>query len=157
MSLGGCENRWILSGFDYRRFLSQVKPKKQRKAKALTKEIIENDDASSGDDNTNVSAVPSLLASTQNLKKVPKIKTTAEAKKSDEEEEGKDEDKKKKHKESKDKKEKKEKKEKVKKKKKEQGPMHFTANNEPVSLEILGDLDPTIFKEVCCSNLVYVA
>lgn len=35
------------------------------------------------------------------------------------------------------------------KKKKVQGPMHFTANNEPRALDVLGDLDPAIFNEVC--------
>lgn len=28
------------------------------------------------------------------------------------------------------------------------GPMHFTANNEPRALEVLGDLDPSVFEEV---------
>lgn len=32
-------------------------------------------------------------------------------------------------------------------KKKADGPMHFTANNEPRALDVLGDLDPTIFNE----------
>lgn len=32
-------------------------------------------------------------------------------------------------------------------KKKPDGPMHFTANNEPRALDVLGDLDPTIFNE----------
>lgn len=36
-----------------------------------------------------------------------------------------------------------------KKKKKETGPMHFTANSEPRALDVLGDLDPSIFNEVC--------
>lgn len=26
--------------------------------------------------------------------------------------------------------------------------MHFTANNEPRALEVLGDLDPSVFEEV---------
>ncbi|XP_055385541.1 chromodomain-helicase-DNA-binding protein 1 [Condylostylus longicornis] len=34
-----------------------------------------------------------------------------------------------------------------KQKKKENKPMHFTANNEPRALEVLGDLDPSIFNE----------
>lgn len=33
--------------------------------------------------------------------------------------------------------------------KKNAGPMHFTANNEPRALEVLGDLDPSVFEEVC--------
>lgn len=32
-------------------------------------------------------------------------------------------------------------------KKKSDGPMHFTANNEPRALDVLGDLDPTVFNE----------
>ena len=49
----------------------------------------------------------------------------------------------------KDKKIKKEKKEGKKNKKiKQSGPMHFTANNEPRALDVLGDLDPSIFNEV---------
>lgn len=32
--------------------------------------------------------------------------------------------------------------------KKPVGPMHFTANNEPRALEVLGDLDPSVFEEV---------
>lgn len=45
---------------------------------------------------------------------------------------------------------KKEKKESKKSKKAKQpaGPMHFTANNEPRALDVLGDLDPSIFNEV---------
>jgi len=38
-------------------------------------------------------------------------------------------------------------KESKKQKKKENKPMHFTANNEPRALEVLGDLDPNIFNE----------
>lgn len=38
--------------------------------------------------------------------------------------------------------------EKVKGRKKPAGPMHFTANNEPRALEVLGDLDPSVFEEV---------
>lgn len=52
-----------------------------------------------------------------------------------------------KKKEKKTKKEKKENK-KAKKTKQAAGPMHFTANNEPRALDVLGDLDPTIFNEV---------
>jgi chromodomain-helicase-DNA-binding protein 1 len=49
----------------------------------------------------------------------------------------------------KEKKIKKEKKEgKKNKKAKQSGPMHFTANNEPRALDVLGDLDPSIFNEV---------
>lgn len=37
---------------------------------------------------------------------------------------------------------------KTKKNKQTAGPMHFTANNEPRALDVLGDLDPSIFNEV---------
>lgn len=50
----------------------------------------------------------------------------------------------------KEKKMKKEKKENKKTKKTKQavGPMHFTANNEPRALDVLGGLDPSVFNEV---------
>lgn len=50
----------------------------------------------------------------------------------------------------KDKKIKKEKKEnkKAKKNKQAAGPMHFTANNEPRAVDVIGELDPPIFDEV---------
>lgn len=38
-------------------------------------------------------------------------------------------------------------KEQKKNKKKQEGPMHFTANNEPRALEVLGGLDPSVFNE----------
>lgn len=58
----------------------------------------------------------------------------------------------------KDKKIKKEKKEnkKTKKNKQAAGPMHFTANNEPRALDVLGDLDPSIFNEVGIIFLIHL-
>lgn len=53
------------------------------------------------------------------------------------------------------KKEKKEKKEKAKKNKQAAGPMHFTANNEPRALDVLGELDPKIFDEVNVILIIY--
>ena len=38
---------------------------------------------------------------------------------------------------------------KEKRKKKDSRPMHFTANSEPRAVDIIGDLDPAIFNEVC--------
>lgn len=35
-----------------------------------------------------------------------------------------------------------------KKKKNISGPLHITANNEPVAIGVIGDLDPTIFNQV---------
>lgn len=37
---------------------------------------------------------------------------------------------------------------KVKKNKQTAGPMHFTANNEPRAVDVIGELDPPIFDEV---------
>lgn len=50
----------------------------------------------------------------------------------------------------KDKKAKKERKDnkKAKKNKQAAGPMHFTANNEPRAVDVIGELDPPIFDEV---------
>lgn len=44
--------------------------------------------------------------------------------------------------------------EKTKARKKPAGPMHFTANNEPRALEVLGDLDPSVFEEVCSGSRI---
>lgn len=54
----------------------------------------------------------------------------------------------------KDKKAKKEKKDnkKVKKNKQSAGPMHFTANNEPRAVDVIGELDPPVFDEV---NIIF--
>lgn len=59
----------------------------------------------------------------------------------------------------KEKKVKKEKKESKKNKKSKQpvGPMHFTANNEPRALDVLGDLDPSIFNEVRFVNYALIS
>lgn len=108
------------------------KPKRQRKAretKALTKEIIENDDSSSNEESSHLN------------NSTPSAPRKASKPKKDEEEKEEAASVSKVH-------EKKEKK-KVKKEKKVAGPMHFTANNEPRALDVLGDLDPSIFNEVC--------
>lgn len=119
-----------------------AKPKRQRKlreSKALTKEIIENDDISSGDDatnNTNASGT-SVQKKIAHIPKLPApVKTSSKS--DDDQEEN-----------SQDKLDRKEKKKLKKQKKKvqEAGPMHFTANNEPRALDVLGDLDPSIFNE----------
>jgi chromodomain-helicase-DNA-binding protein 1 len=119
----------------------QSKPKKQRKGReakpALTKAIIEHDDASSGEENT---------TSTSPVKKhkTPKVKDEAGDSKT---EEGStttaanDEKKEEKRRQRKERKEAKN------KKKAAAGPMHFTANSEPRALDVMGDLDPAIFDE----------
>lgn len=111
-----------------------TKPKRQRKAretKTLTKEIIDHDDISSNDEGSNTNNTNSSLMS----KKLVKIKKEEDADDSSSTIV------------KNEKKEKKEKK-KEKKEKKSVGPMHFTANNEPRALDVLGDLDPSIFNEV---------
>jgi hypothetical protein len=141
-------------------FLScnQAKPKRQRKtreAKAvLTKEIIE-DDLSSGEENTSITAASSSILAPPKRPAKPKPEKSkvkaegdVEEPKSDTPEE-KDKDEtpiKEEHRKEK-KKLKKERKE-SKKKKKPTGPMHFTANSEPRALEIIGDLEPSVFNEV---------
>lgn len=109
------------------------KPKRQRKSKetkALTKEIIDNDDISSNEDSNIVSSTSTATSSQKKCKAV--------LKKDDDKEDNF----------SKYHSEKKEKKKDKKKDKKTAGPMHFTANNEPRALDVLGDLDPSIFNEV---------
>ncbi|KAF7287502.1 hypothetical protein GWI33_001462 [Rhynchophorus ferrugineus] len=111
------------------------KPKRTRKAKEvkeskiLTKEIIEND-FSSNDESTTHSSQG--LNNSGSVKKVKIVQPKREIEKDTEDVA---------------KKEKKEKKKDKKKDKKVAGPMHFTANNEPKAINVLGDLDPAIFNE----------
>ena len=138
---------------------NQAKPKRQRKtreAKAvLTKEIIE-DDLSSGDENTSITppssstlAPPKRPTKPKPEKFKVKAEGDAEEPKSDTpEDKDKDETPTKEEHRKEKKKVKKEKKE-SKKKKKPTGPMHSTANSEPRALEIIGDLEPSVFNEVC--------
>ncbi|XP_069683280.1 chromodomain-helicase-DNA-binding protein 1 isoform X2 [Periplaneta americana] len=138
-----------------------AKPKRQRKTRetkaVLTKEIIE-DDLTSGDENTNntVASSSTLAPPKRPPKPKPekvKVKTEGDAEETksdapDEKDKEKDKDEvpiKEEYRKEK-KKSKKEKKE-SKKKKKPTGPMHFTANSEPRALEIIGDLEPSIFNE----------
>ncbi|XP_061927024.1 chromodomain-helicase-DNA-binding protein 1 isoform X1 [Apis cerana] len=112
------------------------KPRKPKEAKpAITKEIIEENDSSGEESNKSKSKIEKLPT-----KKEEEIVIKKETK---EEVEDIVEEKKK---EKKTKKEKKENK-KAKKAKQAAGPMHFTANNEPRALDVLGDLDPSIFNE----------
>ncbi|XP_046601523.1 chromodomain-helicase-DNA-binding protein 1 isoform X1 [Neodiprion lecontei] len=112
------------------------KPRKPKEVKTvITKEIVEEND-SSGDENKKLK----LKLDKQPVKKEEEPLCKKEPK---EEGEVTSDDKKK------DKKLKKEKKESRRGKKNKQpvGPMHFTANNEPRALDVLGDLDPSIFNE----------
>lgn len=109
------------------------KPKRQRKPKErdkpLTKEIIE-DDVSSNDESTtqsNVASNSTIVASKKNNKQPLKKE------KEDREEDRLNQ-------------EKKERKREKKKDKKTSGPMHFSTN-EPIALNVLGDLEPAIFNE----------
>lgn len=68
-----------------------------------------------------------------------------------------DVDEKKKDKKKKDKKDKKEKE--SRKSKQQLGPVHLTANNRPQRIDMIGDLDPSVFEEVClvyCTNVASV-
>ncbi|XP_026669503.1 chromodomain-helicase-DNA-binding protein 1 isoform X2 [Ceratina calcarata] len=112
------------------------KPRKPKEAKAaITKEIIEENDTSGEENGKSRTKVEKPA-----VKKEEEVVIKKEIK---EEVEDVVEEKKK---EKKTKKEKKENK-KAKKAKQPAGPMHFTANNEPRALDVLGDLDPSIFNE----------
>ncbi|XP_065165028.1 chromodomain-helicase-DNA-binding protein 1 isoform X1 [Atheta coriaria] len=115
---------------DIKRGSVGVKPKRQRKAKMLTKEIIE-DDGSSNEETTTVTVT---ITKKINKKKDEDSNADDSTDKSckGKEREGKPD---------------KDKKKAGKKEKKAAGPMHFTANNEPRALDVLGDLDPSIFNE----------
>ncbi|CAH0562488.1 unnamed protein product [Brassicogethes aeneus] len=127
----------LRKGLDQKKGVS--KPKRQRKVKetkALTKEIIEHDDISSNDESTSQSGqVPSASKKQKPLKKDKEHHHHHEHRDEKEQQE---------HRVLQEKKEKKKEK---KEKKKAAGPMHFTANNEPRALNVLGDLDPAIFNE----------
>ncbi|XP_076760989.1 chromodomain-helicase-DNA-binding protein 1 isoform X3 [Xylocopa sonorina] len=111
------------------------KPRKPKEVKnVITKEIIEEND-SSGEESKS-----KLKVEKPPVKKEEEVVVKKETK---EEVEDVVEEKKK---EKKSKKERKENK-KAKRTKQAAGPMHFTANNEPRALHILGDLDPSIFNE----------
>lgn len=115
----------------------QAKPKRQKKRlKETSKEIIDNHDVSSAEENANATVAA-------NIKKAVKTKSEGEEEREDKKKEKKVK-KEKKEVEIKDRKEK----EVKAKKKKVQGPMHFTANNKPRAVEVLGDLDPAVFDEV---------
>lgn len=133
-----------------------TKPKRQRKAReiksVLTKEIIE-DDISSGDENTAPTAASSNTLVPPKRPPKPKLEKVKVKSEGDEEtksdvpdEKDKDDVASKDEHRKERKKIKKEKKE-SKKKKKVTGPMHFTANSEPRALEIIGDLEPSVFNE----------
>lgn len=115
-----------------------VKPKNKRKVKETkTKEIIENDDISSNDESntpggTSLHTTTSIMASPKKVVKSP-IKKEKEDKDDDSF-----------HKSDKQSNEKKE--SKKKKDKKSAGPMHFSTN-EPIALDVLGDLDISIFND----------
>ncbi|KAJ8678357.1 hypothetical protein QAD02_014144, partial [Eretmocerus hayati] len=113
----------------------QRKPRKAKEPKSpITKELIEeNDSSGDGRDHTlKFEKPPKKENEVDNVKKEAKEETDVSI----------FDDRKK------DKKAKREKKDgKKSKRAKLTGPMHFTANNEPRALDVLGDLDPSIFNE----------
>ncbi|XP_065078921.1 chromodomain-helicase-DNA-binding protein 1 isoform X3 [Ochlerotatus camptorhynchus] len=133
------------------------KPRKQRKprgeAKAISAEIVHSPlspgaikEEPEGND---VSSTEDKKVSTPNTSKIKKLsESDSHHHEHDTSSNGpKEEHKEPTHKEKKERK-KKEKTNSVKKeKKKNTGPMHFTANNEPCALNIIGDLDPSVFNE----------
>ncbi|XP_046403987.1 chromodomain-helicase-DNA-binding protein 1 isoform X3 [Ischnura elegans] len=143
-----------------------AKPRKARKSagrkevKALTKAIIEGDDISSGDEN-NTSTVVSPVVKPEKKPVKPKVEkpkvkveeeeVVVKVEKEEESEKVKEVEEKEEKKEVKKKIKKEKKEEEVKKKNKKKakvsGPMHFTANSEPRALDVIGDLDPSIFNE----------
>ncbi|XP_018355978.1 PREDICTED: chromodomain-helicase-DNA-binding protein 1 isoform X2 [Trachymyrmex septentrionalis] len=111
------------------------KPRKPKEVKAITKEIVEDND-SSGDENKKSKS----KIDKSSVKKEDENVAKKDIK--DEIDDVPDEKKK-------DKKVKKEKKDnkKMKKNKQAAGPMHFTANNEPRAVDVIGELDPPVFDE----------
>lgn len=113
------------------------KPRKPKEVKsAITKEIIEENDSSGEESSKSKNKLDKPLIKKEDENVIKKeIKEESE----DVVEERK--------KEKKTKKERKENKKAKKASKQAAGPMHFTANNEPRALDVLGDLDPSIFNE----------
>ncbi|XP_049876715.1 chromodomain-helicase-DNA-binding protein 1 isoform X2 [Pectinophora gossypiella] len=115
----------------------QRKPRMKRGNKEpVTKDIVE-DDGSSGDENKKNKTAKNDK-NDKGKTKLEDISTHDETSN-----DRKEKDKKRTRKEGKDR----TKADKVKGRKKPAGPMHFTANNEPRALEVLGDLDPSVFEE----------
>lgn len=118
----------------------QKRPRKQKEKPVISKESIEHEEISSGGDEAH-------------KRQKREIKATGVAAGTAMESENKalnnhDENSLNKDLTGSSKKPKKEKnKEPKKNKKKQEGPMHFTANNEPRALDVLGDLDPSVFNE----------
>ncbi|KAF6216793.1 hypothetical protein GE061_001143 [Apolygus lucorum] len=100
--------------------------KRARKKKEVSKEIIEEKDDSSGGEGGKLTSAPVLHTEDSSSNHIK------EEKKKDEDLENEKQRKNKK---------------KEKKKKKNEGPMHFTANSEPRALDVIGDLEPSIFNE----------
>lgn len=133
------------------------KPRKQRKprgeAKAISAEMVHSP-LSPGThkeeaENNEVSATEEKKVSTPSIPKIKKLsESDSHHHEHDTSSNGPKEDHKEPHKEKKERKKKEPKaKETKKEKKKNTGPMHFTANNEPCALNIIGDLDPSVFNE----------
>ncbi|CAK1602096.1 unnamed protein product [Parnassius mnemosyne] len=116
----------------------QRKPRmKKGNKEPVTKDIVE-EDVTSGDENKKNNKNVKNEKSDKVKSKLEEISTHDETSN-----DRKEKDKKRTKKEGKDR----TKGDKVKGRKKPAGPMHFTANNEPRALEVLGDLDPSVFEE----------
>ncbi|KAI5640605.1 hypothetical protein NE865_07150 [Phthorimaea operculella] len=112
----------------------QKKPRGKKAKEPVTKDIVE-DDISSGEENKKDKNVKNNKQQ-QGKSKLEEISTHDETSN-----DRKEKDKKRTKKEGKDRTKG------GKGRKKPAGPMHFTANNEPRALEVLGDLDPSVFEE----------
>ncbi|CAG9816539.1 unnamed protein product [Phaedon cochleariae] len=111
--------RIMKKNLDAKKGLQKPKNKRKKEPKILTKEIVD-DDGSSNDEATTQTTANTSTSVTPPVKKPLKDDHVAVDKK--------------------------EKKEKKKREKKASGPMHFSTN-ETIALNVLGDLDPSIFNE----------
>ncbi|XP_062547170.1 chromodomain-helicase-DNA-binding protein 1 isoform X2 [Armigeres subalbatus] len=132
------------------------KPRKQRKprgdSKAISAEMVHSPLSPGKDEpeNNETSSTEDKKTSVSNVSKIKKLsESDSHHHEHDTNSNGPKEDQKEPHKDKKERKkrETKTKETKKEKKKKNTGPMHFTANNEPCALNIIGDLDPNVFNE----------
>lgn len=134
------------------------KPRKQRKPrgenKAISSEMVHSPLSPGGHkdvpEHNETATTEDKKAATPSVSKIKKLSESDSHHHHDHDtsSNGPKEDHKEPHKEKKERKKREPKaKEAKKEKKKNTGPMHFTANNEPCALNIIGDLDPSVFNE----------